>query len=127
MTLSLMYGSAFETTDDGPGNWREYSADGRYFIGSDTDDIAHACSWACARELLPPDIHACANDPSAYITLRPFTYTDGRPTDEYPTIDIVDFDPGDDPYVLCEACGAVLVDERITDDSTPNDTEANQR
>lgn len=109
MALSLVSGTAYEvhTTDeilDHP-NVRPYRMGGAAYIGIDTLDISHVCGWDCAMRIIPQN-HFRAESGDAYVAGVTYPSKHGITVR---TVDILDFDPGDDPYVLCAACGAELL------------------
>lgn len=106
--LSLIYGNAFEVSSDDPitdhRSVRVYRAGGRTFIGHDTSDIAHVCDAQCAINAIDRT-YTETDQGSAYIVLDPPVID----PENFPTIDVVDFDPGDDSYILCAACDTELL------------------
>lgn len=109
MTLSMVYGSAFQTTILYDDRLRLYRHGDKSYVGYDTSDIVHVCDETCLFQVVDDDVYAPAdNDSRVFVSIHPrpvpakgVTYVD--------TIDVVDFDPGDDPYVLCGACGTELL------------------
>lgn len=112
--LSLIYGKAFEVPANDPikghPSVRTYSARGRVFIGHDTDEIAHVCNETCASGLVAKDgaLWRETDEQSSYVA--PDRGVRNAIHGRYArTIDVLPFDPGDDPYVLCAHCGAELL------------------
>lgn len=113
MTLSMIYGEAFRDDDADPMDSRirvYVIARGVRYVGHDSHEVAHVCDWDCAMAALPNEYMPTEgwgiSHPRAYVSI----HTDERPPFTYArTCDISDFDPGDDPYIECDACGAVLL------------------
>lgn len=106
---SLVFGSAFEVPNGDPiadsAGVRTYHIGTRTFIGHDTHDMEYACGSDCARELvesLPDHWTQALNQPYYVCVTRAERKDDGMLY--VPTIDVVDFDRGDDPYVRCSNC-----------------------
>lgn len=125
MALSIIFGTAFEVpteqdrTDRAAnelhGNVRYYVADGRTFIGHDTEEIVHVCDRACAQTVIEEDggrwtaaSEYRAGMADTYVDLTAEKDTNGASTTNHGTVDVVSFDRGDDPYVLCAACKSEL-------------------
>jgi hypothetical protein len=121
--LSIVYGSAFEVEgqEDDYGNVRVYRTGGRTFIGHDSFDIAHVCNRTCLSriidgsslwpvDLVEPRLTWEPAGGDSYVQLLTLEYSD-----RFPTADVHNFDPGDDPYIRCAACGTELLrdDERF--------------
>jgi hypothetical protein len=113
---SVIFGTAFEVpTDDDildhPSVRPYRTDDGRAFIGHDTLDIAHACGLPCAVLIVGGEwaLAISHDDAMSGVDLTGEKFTDGRPTGYFTTFDIVAFDPGDDPYVVCAQCETVLL------------------
>lgn len=109
MALSLVDGTAYEvsTADeilDHP-SVRPYLMGGAAYIGIDTLDIVHTCDRDCAMRIIPQNYFR-AESGDAYVSGVNYRSDHGVTVR---TIDILDFDPGDDPYILCAACGAELL------------------
>jgi hypothetical protein len=111
--LSIVFGSAFEVPNEEPdlAMARNYRANGRNLIGHDSHDIVHVCDKACAETVIREagNYVQCTNNESTFVSFEETKYTDGKGTGHYPTADVHDFSPGDDPYVLCGACGETLL------------------
>lgn len=110
--LSIVFGSAFEVpAGDRSRDVRVYRAGSRVFIGHDSHDITHVCDEACAETVIREagNYVPCENDTSAFVSFEETKYTDGKGTGNYPTADVGSFEPGDDPYILCGACGETLL------------------
>lgn len=109
--LSLVYGSAFQSdigTDDDTSRIRVYRHDGRTYVGHDTTDIVHVCDKSCMFQAIDDSVYAPADiDSTVFVSIDTETRADGRTY--VATIDVLGFDPGDDPYILCGACGAELL------------------
>lgn len=103
--VSIVYGQAFEVPSDDPianhPSVRTYRlGDGRLFVGSDTDEIGHACNHACAILSVGSGWTPTVGPEDSMSYVVPETGA---------TVEIVGFDPGDDPYILCDSCGAELL------------------
>jgi hypothetical protein len=112
MTLSLIYGEAFEADPAAMGtdSIRVYRSRGKTFIGHSTHDIGHCCD-ECLGQAIPNEYLPSDNDPRAYVSI----HEEHRPPrglhrglTVVRTCDVVAFDPGDDPYIVCEVCGEEL-------------------
>lgn len=102
--VSLVYGTAFEVSSGDPildhPNVRPYLiTDGPSYVGHDTTEILHACSEECAQVLIASTTpeHMSKTENGSYVN---------QATRE--TIDVMDFDRGDDPYVTCAQCSVVI-------------------
>ncbi len=109
--LSLVYGSAFQIdvgADEDTSRIRVYRNDGQTYVGYDTTDIVHVCDRGCMFQAIDDSIYAPADiDSRTFVSIDTETRDDGRTY--VSTIDVLEFDPGDDPYILCGACGAELL------------------
>lgn len=111
MTLSIIFGEAFEADPVVQGgNIRVYTIDEHTYIGHDTSEIVHVCDNTCLIQALPNEYAACDDSGDHYVSIHPFSRASGAAVTMtfVRTADVVDFDPGDDPYVLCAACKAEL-------------------
>lgn len=111
--ISLVFGTAFEVspTDeilDHP-SVRPYRMGGSAYVGAETDEILHVCDRECAMRVMTGE-YLPAEGGDAYVSTHPYTSRDGRTVR---TVDVVGFDPGDDPYVLCAACGEELLRDDV--------------
>lgn len=109
MTLSVIFGEAFEADPGtmGTENIRVYRHNGHTYIGHDSSEIIHVCDNDCLIQALPSEYVQDGIDWSTFVSIHPFargTNRDGTPLMHVRTADVGDFDPGDDPYVLCAAC-----------------------
>lgn len=102
--LSVVYGQAFEVDIDdniiNHPNVRSYVVNGRAFIGSDTWEIEHFCGMEC---FTPPEDWNSTRFGDVYVNLN------NSHQGYFATADIQEFDPSDDPYILCDGCGEELV------------------
>lgn len=113
MTLSIIFGTAFEAELNAMGtdNIRVYAHDGHTYIGHDSSEIVHVCDEDCLRQALPDEYVLSDELNYTYVSIHPWqTEPDhlGSWMTYVRTADVSDFDPGDDPYVLCAACKAEL-------------------
>jgi hypothetical protein len=109
--LSLVFGTAFEvhTTDtilDHP-NVRPYHMGGAAYIGFDSEEIVHVCSRDCALRIISDEYFPGDDDDREryFVSCHPYTSEHGVTVR---TVDLLDFDRGDDPYVLCGECGTEI-------------------
>jgi hypothetical protein len=108
MTLSVVYGTAFavDPSDEivSHRSVRVYrTQDGKVYIGQDTQEIVHVCDAVCLTQALPREYLPTTNSADAYVSIHPSL--DGIVR----TADVGEFDPGDDPYILCDACETELL------------------
>jgi hypothetical protein len=110
MMLSLIYGVAIrdsvDAENDDISRIRVYvGTDTDTYVGTDTTDIAHVCDDECGRRVVGRGFK-----PSEMLGDNPAIRSFVRPLgDRALTIDVIDFDPGDDPYIKCAACDATLL------------------
>lgn len=115
--LSIVFGTAFEDeTIPADANVRFYRADGRRFVGHETEEISHACDTACVQTVLAESGGPWTEteDGGAYVALEsgrdaPIYYGPSSSITVFDTADVMAFDAGDDPYVLCAACQTELL------------------
>jgi hypothetical protein len=109
--LTMTYGSAFQSdiaSDEDTSRIRVYCHGGKTYVGHDSSDHVHVCDKGCMFQVVDDTVFAPADiDSRTFVSIDTDTRPDGLTY--VTTIDVGDFDPGDDPYVLCGACGAELL------------------
>src|SRR3954447_6453180 len=112
MALSMIYGEAIEISGPIDGTVRLYELDGRTFLGTDTYEIVHVCGNVCRDDLVQSEgdrwTQTDNSNRDEFVSLTELVDTSGEPTGKFDTLDVQGFDRGDDPFVLCAACGAEL-------------------
>lgn len=108
--FTRVYGDAFAVPSDDPivnsDRVRVYRIGDEAWIGESTHSIEHVCSVLCLADRVFTDAGygwLTTDDGSASVRVNKHSVE---------TIDVVDFDPGDDYYILCTNCQMVMVDER---------------